>query len=171
MELPSAPTVASPAPLSATRSLRTKLSRVEGPEGEGGHQVRKFATPRCRTPRSGEKKGGSFAEEKQLRGGRSGKCARRSRKENLAQEVRKMSFPTIFSGRRVIVKVFLLHFIAWKASNAAPSPIIRFPGDDTPRTDKEVALVSPAGWSHRHASLQTPLMSSASCVSSSFSTI
>lgn len=54
----------------------------------------------------------------------------------------KMGFPTIFSCRRIVVKVFLVQFIAFQATYAAPSPIIRFPGDDTPKTDKEVALVS-----------------------------
>lgn len=88
----------------------------------------------------------NLAEETQLRGGRSEKAARKSRNDayhgkDLAQDT-KMGFPTIFSCRRVIVRVFLLQLIAWKATNAAPSPIIRFPGDDTPRTDKEVALVS-----------------------------
>uniref|UniRef100_A0A3Q4GU76 72 kDa type IV collagenase n=1 Tax=Neolamprologus brichardi TaxID=32507 RepID=A0A3Q4GU76_NEOBR len=51
-----------------------------------------------------------------------------------------MGFPTIFSCRRSLLKLFLLHFIAFQTVNARPSPIIRFPGDDTPRTDKEVAL-------------------------------
>lgn len=54
----------------------------------------------------------------------------------------KMGFPTIFSCRQIVVKVFLVQFIAFQATYAAPSPIIRFPGDDTPKTDKEVALVS-----------------------------
>lgn len=55
----------------------------------------------------------------------------------------KMGSPTIFSCRRIVLKVFLLQFIAFQATYAAPSPIIRFPGDDTtPKTDKEVALVS-----------------------------
>lgn len=54
-----------------------------------------------------------------------------------------MGFPTIFSCRRIVLKVFLVQFIAFQATYAAPSPIIRFPGDDTtPKTDKEVALVS-----------------------------
>lgn len=54
-----------------------------------------------------------------------------------------MGFPTIFSCRRIVLKVILVQFIAFQATYAAPSPIIRFPGDDTvPRTDKEVALVS-----------------------------
>lgn len=54
-----------------------------------------------------------------------------------------MGSPTIFSCRRIVLKVFLLQFIAFQATYAAPSPIIRFPGDDTtPKTDKEVALVS-----------------------------
>uniref|UniRef100_A0AAQ5YHD5 72 kDa type IV collagenase n=1 Tax=Amphiprion ocellaris TaxID=80972 RepID=A0AAQ5YHD5_AMPOC len=52
-----------------------------------------------------------------------------------------MGSPTIFSCRRIVLKVFLLCFIAFQATNARPSPIIRFPGDDTtPKTDKEVAL-------------------------------
>uniref|UniRef100_A0A8C6THY6 72 kDa type IV collagenase n=1 Tax=Neogobius melanostomus TaxID=47308 RepID=A0A8C6THY6_9GOBI len=42
--------------------------------------------------------------------------------------------------RRFFPKAFLVMFIAVQAVNAAPSPIIRFPGDDTPKTDKEVAL-------------------------------
>uniref|UniRef100_A0A8D0A6E1 72 kDa type IV collagenase n=1 Tax=Sander lucioperca TaxID=283035 RepID=A0A8D0A6E1_SANLU len=43
--------------------------------------------------------------------------------------------------RRIVLKVFLVQFIAFQATYAAPSPIIRFPGDDTtPKTDKEVAL-------------------------------
>uniref|UniRef100_A0A669BR54 72 kDa type IV collagenase n=1 Tax=Oreochromis niloticus TaxID=8128 RepID=A0A669BR54_ORENI len=49
-----------------------------------------------------------------------------------------MGFPTIFSCRRSLLKLFLLQFIAFQTVNARPSPIIRFPGDDTPRTDKEV---------------------------------
>lgn len=54
-----------------------------------------------------------------------------------------MGFPTIFSRRRIVLKVFLVQFIAFQATYAAPSPIIRFPGDDTtPKADKEVALVS-----------------------------
>lgn len=60
----------------------------------------------------------------------------------ISHKTLKMGFPTIFSCRRVVVRVLLLQLIAWKATNAAPSPIIRFPGDDSPRTDKEVALVS-----------------------------
>lgn len=53
-----------------------------------------------------------------------------------------MGFATIFNCRRIVLKVFLLQFVAFQATYAAPSPIIRFPGDDTPKTDKEVALVS-----------------------------
>uniref|UniRef100_A0A8C9VJT7 72 kDa type IV collagenase n=1 Tax=Scleropages formosus TaxID=113540 RepID=A0A8C9VJT7_SCLFO len=42
---------------------------------------------------------------------------------------------------RHLLKVFLLQLIAFQQALAAPSPIIKFPGDDTaPRTDKEVAL-------------------------------
>lgn len=48
----------------------------------------------------------------------------------------------IFSCRRIVLKVVLIQFIAFQATYAAPSPIIRFPGDDSPKTDKEVALVS-----------------------------
>ena len=54
----------------------------------------------------------------------------------------KMGSSMIFSCRRIALKVFLFQFIAFQSTYAAPSPIIRFPGDDTPRTDKEVALVS-----------------------------
>ena len=55
----------------------------------------------------------------------------------------KMGFPTIYGCRRVVLKLFLLQFIVFQATYAAPSPIIKFPGDDTtPTTDKEVALVS-----------------------------
>lgn len=53
-----------------------------------------------------------------------------------------MGTPTIFSPRRIALKIFVIQFIVFQAAYAAPSPIIRFPGDDTPRTDKEVALVS-----------------------------
>uniref|UniRef100_G3PWN0 72 kDa type IV collagenase n=1 Tax=Gasterosteus aculeatus aculeatus TaxID=481459 RepID=G3PWN0_GASAC len=48
-----------------------------------------------------------------------------------------MAFPTIFSCRRIVFKLFVVQFIAFQA-NAAPSRIISFPGDDTPQTDKEV---------------------------------
>ncbi|KAK1890694.1 72 kDa type IV collagenase [Dissostichus eleginoides] len=51
-----------------------------------------------------------------------------------------MGSSMIFSSRRIVLKVFLFQFIALQSTYAAPSPIIRFPGDDTPRTDKEVAL-------------------------------
>uniref|UniRef100_A0A7N5ZYG4 72 kDa type IV collagenase n=1 Tax=Anabas testudineus TaxID=64144 RepID=A0A7N5ZYG4_ANATE len=49
-----------------------------------------------------------------------------------------MGFPTIFSCR-IALRVYLLQFIL-HSSNSAPLPILRFPGDDSPRTDKEVAL-------------------------------
>ena len=50
-----------------------------------------------------------------------------------------MGIPSIFSTHLVL----LLQCIALYNVYAAPSPIIRFPGDDsTPVTDKEVALVS-----------------------------
>uniref|UniRef100_A0A8C6PP29 72 kDa type IV collagenase n=1 Tax=Nothobranchius furzeri TaxID=105023 RepID=A0A8C6PP29_NOTFU len=42
--------------------------------------------------------------------------------------------------RRLVLKVCLLQLIAFLTANARPSPIIRFPGDDSPTTDKEVAL-------------------------------
>uniref|UniRef100_A0A8C6PPX3 72 kDa type IV collagenase n=2 Tax=Nothobranchius furzeri TaxID=105023 RepID=A0A8C6PPX3_NOTFU len=38
------------------------------------------------------------------------------------------------------VQLCLLQLIAFLTANARPSPIIRFPGDDSPTTDKEVAL-------------------------------
>lgn len=53
-----------------------------------------------------------------------------------------MGFATRLNCHRIVLKVFLLQFVAFQATYAAPSPIIRFPGDDTPKTDKEVALVS-----------------------------
>ncbi|KAJ8343326.1 hypothetical protein SKAU_G00306550 [Synaphobranchus kaupii] len=46
---------------------------------------------------------------------------------------------TFFCSRQLLLKVFLLQFIS-QLTLAAPSPIIKFPGDDTPQTDKEVAL-------------------------------
>ncbi|XP_035252394.1 72 kDa type IV collagenase-like [Anguilla anguilla] len=46
---------------------------------------------------------------------------------------------TLFSARHLL-KAFLLHFIISQLTLAAPSPIIKFPGDDTPQTDKEIAL-------------------------------
>ncbi|XP_058638981.1 72 kDa type IV collagenase [Onychostoma macrolepis] len=45
-----------------------------------------------------------------------------------------------FSCRHVVLKVFLVQFLASLQTFAAPSPIIKFPGDDTSFTDKEVAL-------------------------------
>lgn len=42
--------------------------------------------------------------------------------------------------RRLLLKAIFIHFIAFQVTDAAP--VIRFPGDDSPRTDKEVALVS-----------------------------
>lgn len=54
-----------------------------------------------------------------------------------------MGLTTVFSRRRLVLKLFLVQFIVLQATYAAPSPIIKFPGDDTiPKTDKEVALVS-----------------------------
>uniref|UniRef100_A0A8D3DD76 72 kDa type IV collagenase n=1 Tax=Scophthalmus maximus TaxID=52904 RepID=A0A8D3DD76_SCOMX len=52
-----------------------------------------------------------------------------------------MGLTTVFSRRRLVLKLFLVQFIVLQATYAAPSPIIKFPGDDTiPKTDKEVAL-------------------------------
>nr|AGI02587.1 matrix metalloproteinase 2 [Cyprinus carpio] len=45
-----------------------------------------------------------------------------------------------FSCRHIVLKVFLVQFLASLQTFAAPSPIIKFPGDDTSFTDKEVAL-------------------------------
>uniref|UniRef100_A0A673HY71 72 kDa type IV collagenase n=1 Tax=Sinocyclocheilus rhinocerous TaxID=307959 RepID=A0A673HY71_9TELE len=45
-----------------------------------------------------------------------------------------------FGCRHVVLKVFLVQFLASLQTFAAPSPIIKFPGDDTSFTDKEVAL-------------------------------
>ncbi|XP_052340888.1 72 kDa type IV collagenase-like [Oncorhynchus keta] len=52
-----------------------------------------------------------------------------------------MGCQTAFSPRHLVLKVFLVQFIAFlQKTSAAPSPIIKFPGDDSPKTDKEVAL-------------------------------
>uniref|UniRef100_A0A8C1QLP0 72 kDa type IV collagenase n=1 Tax=Cyprinus carpio TaxID=7962 RepID=A0A8C1QLP0_CYPCA len=45
-----------------------------------------------------------------------------------------------FSCRHIVLKVFLVQFLASLQTFAAPSPIIKFPGDDASYTDKEVAL-------------------------------
>ncbi|XP_051566841.1 72 kDa type IV collagenase-like [Myxocyprinus asiaticus] len=45
-----------------------------------------------------------------------------------------------FNCRHFVLKVFLVHFFASLQTFAAPSPIIKFPGDDNTHTDKEVAL-------------------------------
>ncbi|KAJ8249003.1 hypothetical protein GJAV_G00230120 [Gymnothorax javanicus] len=47
---------------------------------------------------------------------------------------------SLFCVRRFQLGVILLHFIIYPLALAAPSPIIKFPGDDTPQTDKEIAL-------------------------------
>lgn len=62
----------------------------------------------------------------------------------------------MFSCRRIVLKVFLVHFVAFQATYAAPSPIIRFPGDDSPKTDKEVALVSSRSISRKCPSYLRP---------------
>lgn len=50
---------------------------------------------------------------------------------------------TLFSRRHVVLRALLVQVFASLGTFAAPSPIIKFPGDDTvARTDKEVALVS-----------------------------
>lgn len=55
----------------------------------------------------------------------------------------KMSFFTFFGRRHWILRVLLVQVLASLGTFAAPSPIIKFPGDDfVARTDKEVALVS-----------------------------
>lgn len=45
-----------------------------------------------------------------------------------------------FNCRHFVLKVFLVQFLASLQTFAAPSPIIKFPGDETTHTDKEVAL-------------------------------
>ncbi|KAJ8252540.1 hypothetical protein COCON_G00218520 [Conger conger] len=47
---------------------------------------------------------------------------------------------SLFCARQFLLKVFLLQFMLSQRTLAAPSPIIKFPGDDTPQTDKEIAL-------------------------------
>ncbi|XP_041077695.1 72 kDa type IV collagenase-like [Polyodon spathula] len=39
-----------------------------------------------------------------------------------------------------LLNVFLVQFFVWQQTSAAPSPIIKFPGDEKPKTDKEIAL-------------------------------
>ena len=39
-------------------------------------------------------------------------------------------------------KVLLIQVYLFNKTLAAPSPIIKFPGDSTPKTDKELAVVS-----------------------------
>ncbi|XP_053347984.1 72 kDa type IV collagenase [Clarias gariepinus] len=52
-----------------------------------------------------------------------------------------MSFFTFFGRRHWILRVLLVQVLASLGTFAAPSPIIKFPGDDfVARTDKEVAL-------------------------------
>ena len=54
-----------------------------------------------------------------------------------------MGGQTMFSSRHIVLKLFVIQFLVFQKTYAAPSPIIKFPGDDTtPKTDKEVALVS-----------------------------
>ncbi|KTG03737.1 hypothetical protein cypCar_00007041 [Cyprinus carpio] len=52
----------------------------------------------------------------------------------------KMMCFKFFSCRHIVLKVFLVQFLASLQTFAAPSPIIKFPGDDASYTDKEVAL-------------------------------
>ncbi|KAI1890130.1 hypothetical protein AGOR_G00170460 [Albula goreensis] len=51
-----------------------------------------------------------------------------------------MKCETFLTSRHLLLKVFLVQFVAFQLTLAAPSPIIKFPGDTNPRTDKEVAL-------------------------------
>lgn len=51
-----------------------------------------------------------------------------------------MGFYKFFSSRHLILKVFLIQCMILMKTSAAPSPIIKFPGDESPPTDKEVAL-------------------------------
>ncbi|XP_064191899.1 72 kDa type IV collagenase [Anguilla rostrata] len=51
-----------------------------------------------------------------------------------------MTNDSFFTYRHFLLKVFLLQFVCFQLTLAAPSPIIKFPGDTTPKTDKEVAL-------------------------------
>lgn len=41
-----------------------------------------------------------------------------------------------------VFKVLLIQVYLFNKTLAAPSPIIKFPGDSTPKTDKELAVVS-----------------------------
>ncbi|XP_053472980.1 72 kDa type IV collagenase [Ictalurus furcatus] len=52
-----------------------------------------------------------------------------------------MSFLTLFRRRHLVLRALLFQVLATLGTFAAPSPIIKFPGDDPiSRTDKEVAL-------------------------------
>lgn len=42
----------------------------------------------------------------------------------------------------LVFKVLLIQVYLFSKTLAAPSPIIKFPGDSTPKTDKELAVVS-----------------------------
>ncbi len=82
-------------------------------------------------------------------------CSRRNLENTSARPVPHLIFNTrtsrnwtkmmcfkFFSCRHIVLKVFLVQFLASLQSLAAPSPIIKFPGDDVSYTDKEVVLVS-----------------------------
>ncbi|MGH0125233.1 UNVERIFIED_CONTAM: hypothetical protein FKN15_051667, partial [Acipenser sinensis] len=43
-----------------------------------------------------------------------------------------------------LLNVFLVQFFVLQQTSAAPSPIIKFPGDEKPKTDKEIALQTSA---------------------------
>lgn len=45
-------------------------------------------------------------------------------------------------GRAFVFKVLFVQVYLFNKTLAAPSPIIKFPGDSTPKTDKELAVVS-----------------------------
>lgn len=146
--------VASPTPSPSTKSLRRKLCRrnagvVVGAVGVDCGSVGKLRSAEVREARRGKVCRTQAAERRTERK----VCTTKQGRQISRTGGGKMVFSTMFSCRRVFVKVILLQLIAWEAS-AAPSPIIRFPGDDTPRTDKEVALVSPAVGLHGRSSPQ-----------------
>lgn len=68
-----------------------------------------------------------------------------------------MTSVKFFNCRHIVLKVFLVQFLASLQSFAAPSPIIKFPGDDTAHTDKEVALVSVLSFYDNNKTVSTPL--------------
>lgn len=123
----------------SARRLRTSDSQ-RGEKSACASRTEKVHSRGARWPVEGKKRKESRAAEPQSRDKVKAKKTE-SRSEvfspPLTLKSKAMGFATILD----CTLLFLL-FVAFQATYAAPSPIIRFPGDDTPKTDKEVALVS-----------------------------